>query len=154
MRHFYKTHGKHCYLRSFQTECPKCGADVLYWECSHGSKVFFTYPPYGKLIRHYCRHPHGALKQKKKFPVIVKTPKGLLEEESPSCPACGKLFKNISNLNDHIKTLTTQDKLHQRFFNSSLKFKKDYGEKGQDYSDRIKPFNGPKFGRINIKKKE
>ncbi|MFX1325308.1 MAG: hypothetical protein ACFE8N_10140 [Promethearchaeota archaeon] len=154
MRHFYKTHGKHCHLRSFQTVCPRCGADVLYWECSHGSKVFFNYPPYGKLVRHYCRQSIGTLSQKKIFPVIVKTPKGLLERESPSCPACGKLFKNANNLTDHIKTLKAHDKLHYNFFENKLKFEIDFREKNQEDSHHVKPFQEPKFGRINIKKKK
>ena len=80
MRHFYKSHGKHCYLRSFQTSCRKCGADVLYWECTHGSKIFFDYPPYGKLRRHYCRNLDGISHKRKIFPVVVKKPKGLLEK--------------------------------------------------------------------------
>jgi len=90
MRHFYKTHGKHCYLRSFQTKCPKCGKDVLYWECGHGSKKIFNYPPYRKLIRHFCRQDKTGINNRKRFPVIVKSTKGLLENESPSCPICGK----------------------------------------------------------------
>ncbi|MHA2132040.1 MAG: hypothetical protein ACW99L_18885, partial [Promethearchaeota archaeon] len=110
MRHFYKVHGRHCYLRSFQTTCKKCNANVLYWECRHGSKVFFNYPPYGKLIRHYCRHRIGTSKQMKNFRVIVKKPKGLLENSSPSCPVCGKLFSTIQNLNDHINNLKKHEK--------------------------------------------
>jgi len=154
MRHFYKTHGKHCYLRSFQTKCLKCGADVLYWECRHGSKVFFNYPPYGKLIRHFCRHTTGKLKVKTDFPVIVKIPKGLLEKESPSCPACGKLFKNLKNLNDHINNLKKQDGLHQDFDKNKLNFELGYPEKSQANSDKYKLYSKSKFGKINIKKKK
>ncbi|MFX1426617.1 MAG: hypothetical protein ACFFBE_09200 [Promethearchaeota archaeon] len=153
MRHFYKSHGKHCYLRSFQTKCTRCGADVLYWECRHGSKVFFNYPPYGKLIRHYCRHATGKFKVKTNFPVIVKKPKGLLEKESPSCPACGKLFKNLENLNDHIISLKNQDGLHQDFDRNNLNFELGYREKSQLSSDKYKLQYKPKFGKINIKKK-
>ncbi|MFW9881251.1 MAG: hypothetical protein ACFFG0_49940, partial [Candidatus Thorarchaeota archaeon] len=122
MRHFYKTHGKHCYLRSFQTKCSKCGADVLYWECRHGSRVFFNYPPYGKLVRHFCRQVTGVTRIKKKFPVIVKIPIGLLKKESPSCPVCGKLFKNLKNLNDHINNLKKLDRLHKDFDKNKLDF--------------------------------
>ena len=88
MRHFYRTHGRHCYLRSYQTKCPKCGVDVLYWECTHGSKVFFKYPPYGKLVRHFCRYHSARIERKRKFPVVVKISKGLLEK---------KIIKNMIN---------------------------------------------------------
>ena len=154
MRHFYKAHGRHCYLRSFQTKCPTCDIDVLYWECKHGSKVFFNYPPYGKLIRHFCRHRKGLINIKRTYPIIVKTPKGLLENESPSCPVCGKLFKNGINLKDHLKNSKINDNLHKVFFKNELIFEKEYREISQKNSDQIKMYNKPKFGRINIKKKK
>ncbi|MFX1376488.1 MAG: hypothetical protein ACFFA0_11815 [Promethearchaeota archaeon] len=154
MRHFSKTHGKHCYLRSFQTKCSKCGADVLYWECRHGSKVFFNYPPYGKLIRHFCRRAPGKLNIKRNFPVVVKVPKGLLEQESPSCPICGKLFKNQKNLNDHINNLKKQDKLHQNFDENTLNFGLGHREKNRENSNKEKLYFKPKFGRINVKRKK
>jgi len=154
MRHFYKTHGKHCYLRSFQTKCRKCGADVLYWECRHGSKIFFNYPPYGKLIRHYCRHFTTNLQRKTKFPVIVKTPKGLLEKESPSCPMCGKLFKNLKDLNDHLKNLKNQDVLHENFNNNNMDIELGYRENSQKNSEKYNVYYKPNFGKINIKKKK
>ena len=128
---FYKTHGKHCFLRSFQTTCQRCGADVLFWECTHGSRIFFNYPPYGKLIRHRCSLNKG--KNIKKFPIIVKTPEGLLKEPSPSCPACGKLFKYELHLKDHLK--------HCSYNNEYFK----------NIEKEIKTPNKPKFGRINIK---
>jgi hypothetical protein len=154
MRHFYKSHGKHCYLRSFQTKCLKCGADVLYWECRHGSKIFFNYPPYGKLIRHYCRYSRTNLQRKKQFPVIVKTPKGLLEKESPSCPMCGKLFKNLESLNDHLTNLKHQDSLHEKFNNNTLNVEVGYRENSEKNSEKYKVYYKPKFGKINIKKKK
>ncbi|MFX1345370.1 MAG: hypothetical protein ACFFBC_06925 [Promethearchaeota archaeon] len=154
MRHYYKSHGKHCYLRSFQTKCPRCGADVLYWECRHGSKIFFNYPPYGKLIKHFCRHVEGQPRVKKEFPVIVKTPKGLLDQGSPSCPACGKLFKNLKNLKDHINNMKYRDDLHENFDKNKLNFELGYQEKSQENSDKYKLYSKPKFGKINIKKKK
>ncbi len=152
MRHFYKTHGKHCHLRSFPTKCTRCGADVLYWECRHGSKLFFNYPPYGKLIRHFCRHQSGKIMRK--FPVIVKSPKGLLEFESPSCPVCGKLFKTVKNRDEHIKNLKNDDEVHKNFYENKIRFKRDYGEKEQGSKDRSDSYVKPRFGRINIKKKK
>ncbi|MFW9824580.1 MAG: hypothetical protein ACFFE4_16675 [Candidatus Thorarchaeota archaeon] len=152
MRHYYKTHGKHCYLRSFQTKCPKCGNDVLYWECRHGSKVFFNYPPYGKLIRHFCRQYKGDITNRKIYPIIVKPPKGLLEDESLSCPICGKLFKSFKNLKDHIQNLGKLDQSHQAFSKNNMSFGLVNGWKEQESLDQDKEYKKPKFGRINIKK--
>lgn len=154
MRHFYKAHGRHCYLRSFQTKCPKCGVDVLYWECAHGSKVFFEYPPYGKLIRHFCRYQSARFDRKRKFPIIVKIPKGLLENSSPSCPVCGKLFKNNKDLNNHLETLKKDDKPHKTFFKNDFVFENGSWNTNQKKIDQIKLYEKPKFGRINIKKKK
>ncbi|MFX1380036.1 MAG: hypothetical protein ACFFA4_13180 [Promethearchaeota archaeon] len=154
MRHNYKSHGRHCYLRSFQSKCPKCDASVLYWECTHGSRVFFEYPPYGKLVRHICRHHQRSLNIKKSFPVIVKKPKGLVEKQYPSCPMCGRLFKNATNLNDHLENLKKNDIYHKLFFMNRIPFKDDYKENSQMDFDQIKTYDTPKFGKINIKKQK
>ncbi len=156
MRHFYKSHGKHCYLRSFQTTCPRCGKDVIYWECTHGSKVFFQYPPYGKLLRHICRKSIGK-NIKNKYPVIVKKPKGLLIEPSSKCPICGKLFKNEKNLADHLKSSNRNDELHNMFINKEL-IKEYFSGKFHTTHNGLKIFfknseQGSKFGRINLKKR-
>ncbi|MFW9945950.1 MAG: hypothetical protein ACFFDX_03885 [Candidatus Odinarchaeota archaeon] len=154
MRHYYKSHGKHCYLRSFQTTCPKCGVDVLYWECSHGSRVFFQYPPYGKLIRHYCRHSSKLSHQNKKFQVIVKTPNYLLDSLFLNCPICGKPFKDIKNLKDHLKQMKKNEEKHRLFFSNSMKFEGEFMEFKNEKYEQVNPKNKPKFGKINIKKKE
>jgi len=148
MRHFYKSHGKHCYLRSFQTKCQRCDADVLYWECTHGSKIFFEYPPYGKLIRHFCRADKRKYNQKKKFPIIVKKPMGLLVSASPSCPVCGKIFKSESNLKEHLKQLKKSDDHHKNFYNDKVMFEKEkkFNIINEDYT--------PKFGTMNIKERK
>ena len=151
MRHNYKSHGKHCYLRSFQTSCRKCGADVLYWECTHGSKIFFEYPPYGKLQRHFCRQARGFLSAKKKYPVVVKSPKGLLEEPYFICPICAKIFKTKKALEDHIKERKKNDLEHFLFDTNKLNFidKLDSHNKIGSESDKFQ--YKPRFGRINIK---
>ncbi|MBA7695892.1 hypothetical protein ES703_104532 [subsurface metagenome] len=154
MRHYYKTHGKHCYLRSFQSKCPKCNASVLFWECTHGSKVFFEYPPYGKLVRHFCRYHKGAFNVKKKFQIIVKKPKGLLDYQSPSCPVCGKLFKNISSLEDHLEILKKNDIYHKLFFDNKISFEDKFVENIHKNSDQTKLLEQPEFGKINIKKEK
>lgn len=150
MRHFYKSHGKHCYLRSFQTSCPKCGADVLYWECTHGSKLFFQYPPYGKLIRHFCRGRDGVIRTKNKYPVIVKKPKGLIEPAFLSCPICGKLFKNNESLKDHLNESKKHDLNHSSFEHNQFYFGEKLQAKNQTQFQEKDNYK-PKFGRINIK---
>jgi len=145
MRHYYKSHGKHCYLRSFQSECPRCNANILYWECTHGCKVFFEYPPYGKLIRHICRHREGPFNQKTKDSIIVKKPKGLLEERSLSCPICGKLFKNVNSLDDHVESLKRNDIYHKLFLINRISFEEHSKENFKKNNFK------PKFGKINIK---
>ncbi|MFX1411479.1 MAG: hypothetical protein ACFFA6_14100 [Promethearchaeota archaeon] len=152
MRHFYKTHGRHCYLRSFQTKCPKCGVDVLYWECTHGSKVFFEYPPYGKLVRHFCRRHLGRFNKRRNFPIVIKIPKGLLENSSPNCPICGKLFKCEKDLNNHLEALKRDDKPHKIFYENSFLFENSI-RNNLGKNDQDKVYDQPKFGRINIKKK-
>ena len=146
MRHFYSAHGKHCYLRSFQIKCPKCSADVLYWECQHGCKVFFEYPPYGKLIKHSCRR-YMSKSQKNKYPIIVKKPKKLLEDASPSCPICGKLFKTENDVKKHLKQIKKIDLPHKEFLESKFWFDNFLEENNQKISTKLK------FGRINIKKR-
>jgi len=151
MRHYYKSHGKHCYLRSFQTSCKKCGADVLYWECTHGSKIFFEYPPYGKLQRHYCRKGLGLYNKKQSFPVVIKPPKGLLEDPYFNCPVCGKIFKNQTSLQDHFNERNKDDLEHLLFTNDKLTFKDKFNKKNKLDSESNKFRYKPKFGRINIK---
>ena len=145
MRPLYSTHGKHCYLRSFQAKCPKCGIDVLYWECNHGCKVFFEYPPYGKLLKHICRRDIYK-NRKKRYTIIVKKPKKLLENASPSCPVCGKLFKTENDVKEHMKQLKKTDDLHKNY-NSDFSFENFIQEKNQNFRTKLK------FGRINIKKR-
>jgi hypothetical protein len=149
---FFKTHGSHCFLRSFKTSCPSCGEDVLYWECTHGSKVFFQYPPYGKLIKHICKKYKGK-NLKNKYSIIIKRPKGLLESASPSCPFCGKLFKNEINLTDHLKQLRKTDILHKTYFNDDIKIEKEEGEDTYKKVKKNKPHYKALFGRLNISNK-
>ena len=152
MRHFYKSHGKHCYLRSFPTVCKKCSADVLYWECTHGSKMFFEYPPYGKLIRHNCRKHQGLLKGKKASPIVVKIPKGLLGEPYYSCAVCGKRFKDENSLDDHFRARRKNDFEHKKYSNNKFAFKNIIRMTNNSNTDRNTARHKPKFGRINIKR--
>ncbi len=148
MRQFSKTHGKYCYLRSFHTKCLKCKADVLYWECTHGCRVFFEYPPYGKLIRHRCRK---VIELKEKEAVVIY-PASMVGEETPSCPVCGKNFSLVKNMSDHILQLKKNDQDHKVFFKNNMHFKESLDEKNQETIVDKKFRYKPQFGRINIKK--
>jgi len=157
MHSFFSAHGKHCYLRSFKTSCPKCKKEVLYWECKHGCKVFFEYPPYGKLVKHFCKLQLSK-SQKIKDPIIIKRPKFLFEKVFRSCPICGKFFNNENNLKDHLKNLEHDDPAHQMFFKNQNFFNHDNLEETGNLNpyrrENIElPNNHPKFGRINIKNK-
>jgi len=91
---------------------------------------------------------------RRSYTIIVKTPKGLLEKESPSCPVCGKLFKSDISLKDHLKGSKNNNDFHKAFLNNKLIFEKDHREISVKNSDQIKVYNKPKFGRINIKKRK
>ena len=148
----FRSHGKHCYLRSFKTTCRKCGDEVLYWECTHGSKLFFNYPPYGKLIRHYCRRP-PIKDPRKHYPITIKKPKGLLENASPSCPVCGRVFKYEYSLNEHINQLKKSDRDHISSFTQVDSLQKEKDEQIKVESESPQKYNKPTFGKINIKKR-
>ncbi|MBD3256297.1 MAG: hypothetical protein GF383_14460 [Candidatus Lokiarchaeota archaeon] len=150
MNYFHKSHGKHCYLRSFQTMCPKCGKDVLYWECTHGCKVFFEYPPYGKLIKHKCKK-YKSRNQKKLYPIIVKKPKGLLEKASPSCPNCGKLFKREKDLKKHLNESNKRQYIQET---SNTLFVQENSRNQLKSGEKMRIHYKPEFGKINIKRRD
>jgi uncharacterized C2H2 Zn-finger protein len=154
MRHYSKSHGSHCYLRSFKTSCPRCGADVLYWECTHGSKIFFQYPPYGKLQKHFCRMSKLNINKKKVFPVIIKSPKGLLEDPFITCPVCGKIFKDEDSLKNHLNEMKKQDFEHNIFFRNELVFEYDLKKVRYSQFEDNKYQKNLKFGKINIRKEK
>lgn len=152
MRHYYKTHGRHCYLRSYKTSCPSCGKDVLYWECTHGSKVFFEYPPYGKLIRHRCKKYKGK-SRRKKYKIIVKSPKGISEDPSPRCKACGKYFSDEASLQSHIEQLKSYDAIHKDLFAFDRKDTSSNGFSNKK-EEKFKLHYKPEFGKITFKKRK
>lgn len=111
-----------CTRRAWKTTCPNCKKDVFYWECIHGSRVFFEYPIYGKLIKHVCESIPTSIAQlqiKKINQLIVLNRKQDLQATSsnnthknnisymwkphPKCPVCNKIFKNKMDLNQHRK---------------------------------------------------
>ncbi len=149
MRHFYRSHGKHCHLRSFKTNCSKCGGDVLYWECTHGSKIFFNYPPYGKLIKHICQKTRQKISNNK-YKVIVKNPKKLMFKQHIICSICGKIFKNKENLNNHINQLKKTDYFHHIVNTENKDLEKNLLDQTQ--KEKINGYK-PVFGKLNFRNK-
>lgn len=149
----YRSHGKHCYKRSFPTKCPRCGEEVLYWECTHGCKVFFEYPPYGKLIRHRCKKQNKK-NTKNKYPVIVKGPLGMPEINFPSCPACGKIFKSEGDLQQHLNQKKKSDFLHKQYDKDKLLLRHNYQHRNSQTMPSTPSSYKPTFGKINIKEKK
>jgi hypothetical protein len=106
------------------------------------------------LIRHHCRHHKASLQIKKKYPIIVKKPKGLLEKQSLSCPVCGKLFKKAKSLEDHLGNLRKNDIYHKLFLENRISFEDKNREDIQKDRDQIEEYKKLEFGKINIKKAE
>jgi hypothetical protein len=67
---------------------------------------------------------------------------------------CGKLFKNLKDLNDHLKNLKNQDVLHENFNNNNMDIELGYRENSQKNSEKYNVYYKPNFGKINIKKKK
>jgi hypothetical protein len=87
---YVPTHGSNCYrLRSYLTVCQSCGASVIFFECSCGSRVFLD-PPYEG--NHSC----GTTKRKERAQLLLdllahaeEDPDGQME-----CPMCHVAIKN------------------------------------------------------------
>ncbi|MCK4239933.1 MAG: hypothetical protein KAX33_12465 [Candidatus Lokiarchaeota archaeon] len=155
---FRSIHGPHCLLRAFKTVCPKCKNDVFYWECSHGSKVFFEYPIYGRLIRHKCKKHSTKENSKKKNHIKVKIPLFIIKDNF-SCPICGKIFSKKNQLVDHIKQLKKSDEAHHNFYNNKLNLKTDSEILNYDLNKNLsknenKNHYRPTFGKITIVNKK
>ena len=113
--------------------------------------MFFQYPPYGKLIRHNCRKDRGLLRGKKNFPIVVKTPKGLLGEQYYNCAVCGKMFRDEGSLKDHFNAQRKNDLEHKMFSRNKLTFENINSSLNNSYTYRSTDQHKPKFGKINIK---
>jgi predicted RNA-binding Zn-ribbon protein involved in translation (DUF1610 family) len=112
-------HGAHCRLRSFPTKCPRCGVAVLYWQCTHGCKIFFNYPAYGKPQRHICQ----PIIRKRRNPVIISLGEHRRQQTERTtfrCPVCQKLFEEQGGLERHIRQMKKTDDPHAYFFGEVL----------------------------------
>jgi len=78
--------------------------------------------------------------------------RGLLEEASPSCPACGKLFKSELNLKEHLKQVRNSDPLHKMYFEQEIIIE-DNSLKKEKLNYKMKIHYKPIFGKINLKRK-
>jgi ssDNA-binding Zn-finger/Zn-ribbon topoisomerase 1 len=108
-----QTHGKWCTLRSYETECPKCGKKVLYWECEHGCKVFFDLPATRPMTKHVC---YRKTYREYKIELDSLVDDTYEFKEDYSCSVCGKIFKNEKALRNHVKSLKNRDDEHAEFF--------------------------------------
>jgi hypothetical protein len=82
------THGPGCRrVRSYPSRCPTCGSDVVYYECSCGSKVFLV-PGYGG--NHEC----GRARQTS----ASRVQRRVREERCPLC--AGRVRRG--GFNDHL----------------------------------------------------
>ncbi|MHA1372035.1 MAG: hypothetical protein ACTSWN_02820 [Promethearchaeota archaeon] len=121
-------HGKWCRTRSFPFICKSCGARLLYWECSHGSKVVFEFDSRGRLKgKHKCKKTitnKNKAKKKQYFDydsnfdlsTISKTFLEKLFEKSYQCPVCMKKFKEEKQYYNHLKSKKEYDNKHAAFF--------------------------------------
>jgi transposase-like protein len=91
------------------------------------------------------------LRGKKKYPIVVKTPKGLLGEPYYSCTVCGKMFRDEGSLKDHFNAQRKNDLEHKMFLNNKLTFRNRNKTMNNSNDNSNKFQHKPKFGRINIK---
>ena len=98
-------------IRNFVTKCKFCMNTVLYWESSRGSKVFFNYPIGEKLQRHHCKEPVKNTNPKS----FAEQQFELHHQEYAQCPVCGKIFDQMTILNQHINDSQESDLDHREF---------------------------------------
>lgn len=112
-------HGPHCRLRSFPTKCPRCHSTVIFWQCTHGCKLFFEYPIYGRTLKHICKsNPKRPYNQSSisHGNYVVK----FVERSTYRCPVCQKILESEDALLDHIRRLKRSDDSHAHFFGEIL----------------------------------
>lgn len=138
-------------VRSFVTKCKNCMNSVLYWESSRGSKVFFNYPVGEKLQRHICKPPEKGIKTWS----FAEQQFEIHHREQMQCPVCGKIFADLTVLNQHVSDSKKSDLDHfefsQYFFEPSR-----FAENSSNLKEETKiqhNFSGKGFfGRITIRK--
>lgn len=87
------THGPGCVkVRSYPTTCRRCDQQVIYFECSCGSKVFFDPPNQGV---HDCTQIQRAYHAQLLIALIESSKKDA--EGSTECPMCGTSLLNAKN---------------------------------------------------------
>lgn len=112
-------HGSHCRLESFPTKCPRCHSPVIFWQCTHGCKIFFEYPIYGRALKHICKlnpkrsHNRSSISHGN---YIIK----LTERSTYRCPVCQRILGTEDALLEHIRRLKRSDESHAYFFGEVL----------------------------------
>lgn len=128
---------KGCTVRSFRTNCKYCQTPCLYWECSHGCKVFFEFDKFGRLAgKHKCKGRGAASRPKKKRPyfdydndfdisTVSKTFIEKLFKESYQCPVCEEKFASEADYYRHLKDKKNYDDDHDKFYAENKNLIKD-----------------------------
>ncbi len=142
-------------IRCFNTSCRKCGASVIFWQGSAGSKVFFDAPVKGKLIKHTCKKK--SYKKPSKYIKCSYSEHSTIDPERKSfqCPVCGKIFNKSDYVNEHIKQMKKIDDYHRDFFENALDLLKEEAKEAQN-SRKVfeKSHDLKQTKRIIIKKKK
>ncbi len=103
-------------------------------------------------MSYFCLYDLDLFNKKKNFQIIVKKkPIDLLEKQSPNCPVCRKLFKNINSLEKHLENLKKNDIYHTLFFENKIPFEDSYKETIHKDFNQIKSHEQPEFGKFNVK---
>ncbi|MHA1311880.1 MAG: C2H2-type zinc finger protein [Candidatus Helarchaeota archaeon] len=112
-----RVHGPWCRVRSFKTRCPKCNAEVFYWECEHGCRVFFDLPLRRPLRRHRCNK--GAYSDAR-IKINEDLDEGYVFRDFYNCPVCNRLFKSEKDLKNHLKSMKSNDDEHKMYYRNML----------------------------------
>jgi len=114
---YIPNHGAGCVkVRSFYTSCQYCGASVVYFECSCGSKVFLDPPEEGThncgnvdVIADHALRLYRAIMLVNLIRLAKKAP-----NECTKCPMCGTIVKNNkSRFNKHWKKCPKRSELFE-----------------------------------------
>ncbi|MFX0102281.1 MAG: hypothetical protein ACFFCS_22140 [Candidatus Hodarchaeota archaeon] len=103
----------------------------MYWECTHGCKVFFEFDKFGRFGgKHKCKGRGATSRPKKKRPYfdydndfdISTVSKSFIEKlfkESYKCPVCKEEFASESHYYQHLNGKKNYDDDHNKFYNQN-----------------------------------
>ena len=92
-RGYVPTHGPGCLeVRSYPTKCRQCSQQIIYFECSCGSRVFFD--PSGQGV-HDCTQGARAYRAQILIDLIMQARQEV--NGSTLCPMCGTAVRNAKD---------------------------------------------------------